>query len=148
MGQLLFVSESFSFFFFLSKSFSSAFNSYSPGANTYFLEKAGKLFSLVPGLLNTGGKYVYFHSECSVTQLYLTLCNRMDCSLSRSSVHGIFQARRLECHFLQGICHSLPFPSPRDHPDLGTKPESLASPTLAGEFFTTAPSGKPHKYFH
>ena len=32
----------------------------------------------------------------SVTQLYLTLCNPMDCSLPGSSVHGIFQARVLE----------------------------------------------------
>ena len=30
---------------------------------------------------------------CSVTQLYLTLCDLMDCSLPGSSVHGIFQAR-------------------------------------------------------
>ena len=29
-------------------------------------------------------------------QLYPTLCNPMDCSLSGSSVHGIFQARVLE----------------------------------------------------
>ena len=31
-----------------------------------------------------------------VTQLCLTLCNPMDCSLPGSSVHGIFQARILE----------------------------------------------------
>ena len=31
-----------------------------------------------------------------VTQLYLTLCNPMDCSPPGSSVHGIFQARILE----------------------------------------------------
>ena len=31
-----------------------------------------------------------------VTQLCLTLCNPMDCSLPGSSVHGIFQARVLE----------------------------------------------------
>ena len=37
--------------------------------------------------------------ECfcwSVTQLYLTLCDPMNCSLPGSSVHGIFQARMLE----------------------------------------------------
>ena len=41
-----------------------------------------------------------------VTQSCPTLCDSMDCSLPRSSVHGIFQARVLEwvCHFLlQGI---------------------------------------------
>ena len=32
-----------------------------------------------------------------VSQLCLTLCNLMDCSLPDSSVHGIFQARILEC---------------------------------------------------
>ena len=31
-----------------------------------------------------------------VTQLYLTLCDPMDCSLPASSIHGHFQARILE----------------------------------------------------
>ena len=31
-----------------------------------------------------------------VTQLCLTLCNAMDCSLPGSSIHGISQARILE----------------------------------------------------
>ena len=35
-------------------------------------------------------------AESEVTQSCLTLCNPMDCSLPRSSVHGIFQARVLE----------------------------------------------------
>ena len=35
-------------------------------------------------------------NACSVTQSYLTLCDPMDCTLSVSSVHGIFQARILE----------------------------------------------------
>ena len=34
--------------------------------------------------------------ESEVTQSCLTLCDPMDCSLSGSSVHGIFQARVLE----------------------------------------------------
>ena len=34
--------------------------------------------------------------ESEVTQLCPTLCDPMDCNLSGSSVHGIFQARRLE----------------------------------------------------
>ena len=33
---------------------------------------------------------------CSVAQLCLVLCEPMDCSLPRSSVHGILQARTLE----------------------------------------------------
>ena len=36
-------------------------------------------------------------SESEVTQPCLTLCDPMDCSLPGSSVHGIFQARVLEC---------------------------------------------------
>ena len=35
-------------------------------------------------------------SESEVTQLCPTLCDPMDCSLSGSSIHGIFQARILE----------------------------------------------------
>ena len=37
----------------------------------------------------------------------------------------------------------LPFPTPRDLPDPGIKHTSLASPALAGKFFTTEPLGKP-----
>ena len=35
-------------------------------------------------------------SESEVAQSYPTLCNPMDCSLPRFSVHGIFQPRVLE----------------------------------------------------
>ena len=38
----------------------------------------------------------------------------------------------------------LPFPSPGDLPNPGTELASLASPALAGRFFTTEPSGKPN----
>ena len=38
----------------------------------------------------------YTESESEVAQSCPTLCNPMDCSLSGSSVHGIFQARVLE----------------------------------------------------
>ena len=37
----------------------------------------------------------------------------------------------------------LPCPPARDLPDPGIKPASLASPALAGRFFTTEPPGKP-----
>ena len=37
----------------------------------------------------------------------------------------------------------LPFPTPRDLPDPGIEPLSLASPALAGCFFTAVPPGKP-----
>ena len=38
----------------------------------------------------------------------------------------------------------LSFPSPRDLPDPGIEPASLASPVLAGGFITTVPSGEPN----
>ena len=37
-----------------------------------------------------------FESESEVAQSCLILCDPMDCSLSGSPVHGIFQARVLE----------------------------------------------------
>ena len=37
----------------------------------------------------------------------------------------------------------LPFPPPRGLPDPGFELTSLASPALAGGFFTTEPPGKP-----
>ena len=36
------------------------------------------------------------HCGSEVAQSCLTLCNPMDCSLPRSSIHGIFQAKVLE----------------------------------------------------
>ena len=60
----------------------------------------------------------------------------MDYSHPGSSVHGISQARILEWVAIS---------SSRDLPDPGIEPTSLASPALAGGFFTAAPSGKPGK---
>ena len=68
---------------------------------------------------------------------HVTPCNSMDCSPPGSSVHGISQARILEW---------LPFPTSGDLPNPGIKPESFASPALAGGFFTTEPQGKPQDY--
>ena len=46
---------------------------------------------------------------CVHDQSCLTLCDPMDYNLPGSSVHGISQARILECHFLlQGIIPTLP----------------------------------------
>ena len=45
--------------------------------------------------------------------------------------------------FRQEYWSGLPFLSPRDLPDPGIKPTSLASPALADRFFTTEPPGKP-----
>ena len=60
----------------------------------------------------------------SVTQLYPTLCDPMDCSLPGSSVHGILQARILDW---------VTMPLPGDIPISGIEP---VSPALAGRLFT------------
>ena len=71
---------------------------------------------------------------CSVAQLCPTLCSPMDCSPPGSSVHGIFQAR---------IQEWLSMPFPGNPPFSEIELTSLASPALAGGFFTTEPPGKP-----
>ena len=55
--------------------------------------------------------------ESEVTQSCLTLCDPMDCSLSGSSIHGVFQTR---------VWSGLPLPSPGDPPDPGIEPRSPA----------------------
>ena len=45
--------------------------------------------------------------------------------------------------FRQEYLGRLPFPPPGDLPDPGIEPTSLASPAVAGVFFTTVPPGKP-----
>ena len=60
-------------------------------------------------------------SACSVTQLCLTLCNPICCSPPGSSVHGIFQARKLEW---------IAISFPGDLPDPGMRPASPVSPAL------------------
>ena len=57
------------------------------------------------------------------------LCDPMDYSPPGSSVHGILQARILEC---------LAISSSRGSSDPGIEPMSLMSPALAGGFFTTS----------
>ena len=76
----------------------------------------------------------YVHVKCVHAQLCPTLCNVMDYNPPGSSVLEIFQARILEW---VAISYS------RDLPNPGTEPVSLASPAVAGGFFTTAPPGKP-----
>ena len=75
---------------------------------------------------------------CSVSQSCLILCDPMDCSLSHSFVHQIFQARVLEW---------VAFSYPGNLPSPGIESTSLVSPTLSFGFFTTAPPGK-HRYVY
>jgi len=63
----------------------------------------------------------------------------MDCSLTGSSVHGILQARILEC---------VAMPSSGDLPDPGIKPEPPASPALQTVSLPLSHLGNhPHLYF-
>ena len=64
-------------------------------------------------------------------QSHPTLRDPMDCSPLASSLHGISQAK---------YWSGLSFSSPGDLPDPGIE---LASPALAGRFFTTESPGKP-----
>ena len=68
----------------------------------------------------------------SQTQLSDKHSIAQDYSLLGSSLQGIFQARILEWVFA----------TPGDLPDPGIEPVTLASPALAGRFFTTVPPGK------
>ena len=64
--------------------------------------------------------------------IYMCTCmlshNPMDCSPPCFSVHGVLQARALECVG----------PPPRDLPDPGIKLMSLKSPELVGGFLNTS----------
>ena len=55
--------------------------------------------------------------KVKVASLCLTLCHPMDCRPPGSSVHGILQAKILEWYL---------FSSPRDLPNPGIEPRSLA----------------------
>ena len=66
---------------------------------------------------------------CSITKLYPTLCDPMDCGTPGSSVHGVLQA----------ILEWLTISFSRDLLRPGIK---AISSVLAGRFFTTEPSGK------
>ena len=69
-------------------------------------------------------------SESEVTKSCPTLCDPMDCSLSCSSVHGIFQARVLEWG---AISFSRWSSQPRDKTHVSS---------TEGRFFTAETSGK------
>ena len=60
-------------------------------------------------------------------QSCLTLCDPMDCSLPGPSVHGDSPGKNRS---------GLLGPPPGDFPNSGDEPASLASPALAGRFFT------------
>ena len=69
---------------------------------------------------------------CSVAKSHLTLCNLMDCSPPGSSVHGILEARILEC---------VPIPFSR-----GSFPRiEPGSPALQADSLQSKPPGKTYQ---
>ena len=72
---------------------------------------------------------------CVCFQLCPILYDPVDCGPPGCSVRGIFQARNTQMVVIY---------SSRDLPNLGIEPMSLASPALAGRFFTTELPGKPN----
>ena len=66
-----------------------------------------------------------------VTQLCLTLCNPVDCSLPGFSVHGIFQARMVEWVVIS-------LPGDLLHPGMGPR-----FPALQADSLLSKPPGKP-----
>ena len=83
--------------------------------------------------------YIYIHTyiHAQLFQLYLTLCNSMDCSLPDSFVHGMLQAR---------ILKSVAMPFSRGCSRPRTEPTSSTSPALGGSSLPAAPLGKTHTY--
>ena len=75
--------------------------------------------------------YKCINPSLLVAQSCLTLCDPIDCSLTGSSICGIFQA---------GM-GSQPFPYPVDLPDPGIEP---GSPVLQADSLLSEPSGKPY----
>ena len=71
-------------------------------------------------------------TAAAVSESCLTLCNPMDCSPPRSSVHGILQARMLEWVAIPFSRGFLPNP--------GIK---CRSPALQADSLPSEPSGKP-----
>ena len=76
-----------------------------------------------------------YSERSEVSQLCLTLCDPVNCSLPGSSVHGIPR---------QEYWSGLPCPPPGSLPNPGTEPASLMSLALAGRFFTTSATQKAH----
>ena len=81
------------------------------GGGIIYIFSVAKHNEITSILLNPRRKEILksFYQEL-VAQSYRTLCNRMDCSMSGSSVHGIFQARILE--WVAISFSRMPFPSP------------------------------------
>ena len=75
-----------------------------------------------------------------VSQLYLPLCHPMDCSLPGSSIHGIFQARVLEC---VAISFSRGSSQPRDQTQVSCIAGRCFTVWVTSENLPVKPSSPP-----
>ena len=80
--------------------------------------------------------HIYIHYVCMNAKSIL--CDLIDCSPPRSSVHGILQAK---------ICSGLPCPPSGDLADPGIESLSLMYPALTGTFFTTSTIWEVHTHY-
>ena len=88
------------------------------------------------------GPSLWFLVFLSVIHHYLILCLHV-CSVACVTPWTVALQAPLSMEFsMKEYWRGLPFPIPRDLPNPGIKPMSLASHTLPSRFFTTAPSGK------
>ena len=76
-----------------------------------------------------------WHASCLVPELYLNLCDPMNQIACQDPLFMGF--------FKQEYGSGLPFPSPGDLPNPGTKPTSPVSPALQVDSLSAEPSGKP-----
>ena len=76
-----------------------------------------------------------WHASCLVPELYLTLCDPMNQIACQDPLSMGFSR--------QEYGSGLPFPSPGDLPNPGTKPTSPVSPALQVDSLSAEPSGKP-----
>ena len=82
---------------------------------------------------------------CVCVSARLLLCSQSHVQLFATPWTVACQAPLSKGFSRQENWSGLSFPSPGDLPGPGIKPESLASPALAGRFFTTVPHPKTQK---
>ena len=100
--------------------------------NSYFVANFKRLF-----LINKGVIFLICAKSCKAASVLSDVLWPKDCSPSGFSVHGILQTKILEW-----VARPAP---PRDLPDPGIKPMSLA---LVGGFFTTSATWEAWLFQH
>ena len=114
----------------------------------YGVSKSGRVWEPPSAITGWGGVRTVRHRQTSNSRIQ-TDCVCV-CVQSLSGVRLFATPWTVACqaplpmeYSRQGYWSRLPIPTPGDLPNPGIEPTSLASPALAGRFFTTAPPGKP-----